>query len=223
MGGNDLEIIVADMGGNVVVVDILGEILWDTKLSGELPHTPTIGDVDGDGKLDVVVVAVASDGSSHLWVLEGDTGLPLEGYPISLPKGAAISSPVILVDFHDYSKRAMDTSPVLLLSALAYEDPALPPWARHTRSGQGLAASPSGKQKGAKVQPEASLKEKLRGDGLHLLVPSFDGHLYIIDGVKGCAERVDVGEHIVSIPLVLSSLNLSRKRVRNYTYAYLGG
>ena len=37
--------------------------------------------------------------------------------------------------------------------------------------------------------------------GLHILVPSHDGHLYVIDGLKGCAERVDVGEHIYSMPL----------------------
>jgi hypothetical protein len=48
-GGADLEIIVADMAGNLVVIDIDGEVLWDRQLSGSLPHTPTVGDVDGDG------------------------------------------------------------------------------------------------------------------------------------------------------------------------------
>lgn len=38
--------------------------------------------------------------------------------------------------------------------------------------------------------------------GLHLLVPSFDGHLYILDGHHSCAERVDIGEHISSTPLL---------------------
>ena len=51
VGGHDLEIIVADMGGNLVVVNIDGDILWDKQLSGTLPHTPTIGDVDGDGQV----------------------------------------------------------------------------------------------------------------------------------------------------------------------------
>ena len=39
------------MGGTLAVVDALGEILWDANLSGTLPHTPTIGDVDGDGQV----------------------------------------------------------------------------------------------------------------------------------------------------------------------------
>ena len=37
--------------------------------------------------------------------------------------------------------------------------------------------------------------------GLHILVPSHDGHVYVIDGKKRCAERIDVGEHIYSVPL----------------------
>ena len=44
-GGPDLEIIVADMGGNVVIVNIDGEVLWDRQLSGTLPHTPTVGNL----------------------------------------------------------------------------------------------------------------------------------------------------------------------------------
>jgi hypothetical protein len=42
---------VADMGGTVAAVSHTGEILWDANLSGTLPHTPTIGDVDGDGQV----------------------------------------------------------------------------------------------------------------------------------------------------------------------------
>ena len=39
------------MGGTVAAVSHLGEILWDANLSGTLPHTATIGDVDGDGQV----------------------------------------------------------------------------------------------------------------------------------------------------------------------------
>ena len=34
-GGTALEIIVADMGGNLVLVDHMGEVLWDRSLSGK--------------------------------------------------------------------------------------------------------------------------------------------------------------------------------------------
>lgn len=46
-----LHLTVADMGGTVAAVSHTGEILWDANLSGTLPHTPTIGDVDGDGQV----------------------------------------------------------------------------------------------------------------------------------------------------------------------------
>lgn len=57
-GGFEMEMIVGDMGGNLVVLNVHGEVLWDRHLSGALPYTATIGDVDGDGQMDVVVVAV---------------------------------------------------------------------------------------------------------------------------------------------------------------------
>jgi hypothetical protein len=194
MGGPDLEVIVCDQGGNVVIVDILGEVLWDTKLSGSLPHTPTVGDVDGDGKLDIVVVAVSPDGSSHLWVLEGDTGLPLAGYPVSLPKGAAISAPIVLVDLHDYASTVQTRK-----SSLSYDDPTLPPWASASRPSN-TAVFPTGQH--SKTTHGLDDKKQRTGEGLHMLVPALDGHLYVIDGVKGCAERIDVGEHIMSVPLI---------------------
>lgn len=50
-GGSDLEIIVTDLAGNIAIIDLQGEVLWDRQLSGSLPHTPTVGDVDGDGEM----------------------------------------------------------------------------------------------------------------------------------------------------------------------------
>jgi hypothetical protein len=34
------------------------------------------------------------------------------------------------------------------------------------------------------------------------VVPSFDGHIYVIEGPLQCAERIDIGEHIYSTPLI---------------------
>jgi hypothetical protein len=97
------------------------------------------------------------------------------------------SSSAILVDLHDHSSEKMP-----------YDDPILPPW---------MYNSPGHKtNKPKKTEDEiiTNLKEESMSfnKGLHILVPSFDGHLYVIDGKKGCAERVDIGEHIYSVPLV---------------------
>lgn len=50
--------------------------------------------------------------------------------------------------------------------------------------------------------PGEDAKMLPRHNSLHLLVPSFDGHLYIFDGTQSCAERIDLGDHIFSTPLV---------------------
>ena len=152
-GGLHLEIIVADMAGNLVLVNIDGEILWDTKLSGTLPYTPTVGDVNGDGALDIVVVAL-QDSVSHLWALDGSTGVALEGYPIKLPSNGMFSSSALLVDLS-------------------------------LKPQQGMVVSST-----------------YRSQGLHIVVPSFDGYLYLIDGKKKCYDRIDIGDHMYTAPLL---------------------
>ena len=201
-GGSDLEIVVADMGGNLVLVNQEGEILWDVQLSGSLPQTPTVGDVDGDGSLDIAVVAVSEKGACHLWIIDGATGKPLNNYPQALPQGGMATSPVILVDLHDYESE-------IKLSPIRYEDPALPPWT-HNSPGHKPAKAPNlditiGSEEDAPLKrktEKSSQGNKVKSRGLHALVPSLDGHLYVIEGNMKCAERIDTGEHINTAPLI---------------------
>jgi outer membrane protein assembly factor BamB len=51
----DLELLVGDMKGNLLCVSRSGAVLWDRQLPGSIGASPTVGDVDGDGLLDVVV------------------------------------------------------------------------------------------------------------------------------------------------------------------------
>ena len=32
------------------------------------------------------------------------------------------------------------------------------------------------------------------GPAQHIILPSFDGYMYIVDGISGCADTVDIGE-----------------------------
>lgn len=38
--------------------------------------------------------------------------------------------------------------------------------------------------------------------GLHLVFPSFDGHVYLVDGRSGCTNKIDIGEHSYGMVLV---------------------
>lgn len=39
------------------------------------------------------------------------------------------------------------------------------------------------------------------GPGLHLLSPSEDGHVYVVEGATGCVNKIDLGERLLSMVL----------------------
>lgn len=60
----------------------------------------TIGDVDGDGVLDVVLPTTAGS----VWALRGDTGAPLPHFPVRA--GARTMAPVLLVNLQNQTHTA---------------------------------------------------------------------------------------------------------------------
>lgn len=191
-GGGDLEMIVADMGGNLVLVDLDGEVLWDKQLDGPLPHTPTVGDVDGDGELDIVVVSV-TDSCSHVWAIRGSDGVPLDGYPIALPHASVASAPSLLVDLHMHDSYKKGAATIGTIDPLLYSDENLPPWL-HSTAGHLPVNAPSTEEeeneKKAMRGHKSSSTSKKTNLGLHIVVPSHDGHVYVIDGKMKCAGKM---------------------------------
>ena len=49
--------------------------------------------------------------------------------------------------------------------------------------------------------PQVNPKQPINR-GLHLIITTYNGHIYILDGVTQCVERIDVGEHLYSMPLL---------------------
>ncbi len=94
-GDEKLEIIALDGNGHLVCFDWLSNILWRARIvtgSGPpLDHSPTVGDVNGDGKLDIVLGTAAG----FLYVFDAATGARHAGYPLKFP--SAIHSEVALI------------------------------------------------------------------------------------------------------------------------------
>ena len=197
-GDTNLEVIVADVKGNLVCLDQKGNKLWHRDLlastvSGTSGHVigsspMVLGDVDGDGILDVVVVLQIklSDKpvAHYVYAIRADSGIDIPNFPIRIwgASSDARSPPQngeyivhqklpapLLVDLHvdmrflnDYLRRN-GTS-----------------WKKPTRFSS--EAPPHGGY----------------ASGLHIVQP-MDTRLHIIEAGSGCIQTITIGEEIVSM------------------------
>lgn len=204
-GTGDLEILVADMSGNLLCVNREGEVLWDRQFPGSSAATPTIGDIDGDGFLDVALTITTKNGALLLYAVRGEDGEDLANFPIRLSnsdQSGSLTPPVLLVDLHGVSAGLTDPYPNE--QNLKIQD--------FIQSQNGEIDNEGGikdnKDKGLRGKTSHEASElgpaPLGGwkKGLHLVVPTCDGKLHVIEGGSGCLNHIDVGEHIYAMPLV---------------------
>ncbi|KAG7965009.1 hypothetical protein I3843_09G201500 [Carya illinoinensis] len=89
-----IELVTADVHGNVAAWSTKGEEIWENHLKSLIPQRPTVGDVDGDGHTDVVVPTA----SGNIYVLRGKDGLIIHPYPYRTH--GRVMNQVLLVDLN---------------------------------------------------------------------------------------------------------------------------
>jgi hypothetical protein len=196
VGDTNLEVFVADIGGNVVCFSFEAHQIWYRDLLHSLNQEAsalvgssgmTLGDVDNDGVLDLVLLIRTKDKSnterSFVFALNAATGQDLPNFPIELDlvklKRSGESSGIheklaqpLLVDLHadisfldDYLRR----------NGTQWEK-------RPTRN---LASPPHGGS----------------SSGLHIVQPLGE-HVYIIEAGSGCTQKVSIGAEVSSMVAV---------------------
>jgi outer membrane protein assembly factor BamB len=71
-GDGYVEIFAVDTRGSVACFNVNGTLRWDVHLRTSMTQAPTLGDVNGDGRLDVVMGGAAGE----VFALDAATGAP---------------------------------------------------------------------------------------------------------------------------------------------------
>ncbi|XP_071948271.1 uncharacterized protein [Antedon mediterranea] len=91
-GRGGMELVIIDNSGNVMCLNSAGDVVWEAELSGTSSAGSRVVDLNGDGKLHVIVAS--NDGS--LWAFNGDSGAVVEGWPHQL--GGRITSNILITN-----------------------------------------------------------------------------------------------------------------------------
>jgi len=227
------------VAGGVIVFQLdTKEIKWSqhldlttdtTKLRAYIYTSPTIADIDGDGRQDVVV----GTSVGFIYVLD-DQGKVFTGFPVQIGEiqgtlavedvtadgaldiiAADASGNVVCISaageiqweqrisgFSSQGATIGDvdgdgTLDVVLATTTGHV------WVLHGQTGKPLDGFPT-KTDGKLISPVllTQIKTPSRGSTsngvMQLVVPSFDGGMYIFDGKGVCSHRVDIGESAYS-------------------------
>ena len=216
VGNTNLEVFVVSTGGDLVSLNTDGGVLWARNLLTDdetaLGEAKTLvvrgtsplsmGDVDGIGRLAIVVVAaIASTEHQHmhrpdkhevlehrLYAIDAVTGDDLDYFPIILNKGtdaSTTSSPMpqpLLIDLHEDQRHWLNQ-----IHGLSTED------IDTIRQINRRAAAKPDFTASSQPRPHGGA-----GRGIHVVQP-LGSSLYIIEGSTACSQTVNVGDTIPSM------------------------
>lgn len=204
VGSTNLEVFVADTGGDVVSLSHDGSVLWARNLlrddetqnivRGTSPMS--LGDVEGSGRLAIVLLARIATANQdifykhevleyRLYAIDAITGDDLPHFPIVVGGGANISHSAsipqpLLIDLHEDQHHWLEQ-----IRGLSEED------IDRIRA-INLEAS---KQFNINDEPSTPRPHGGSGRGLHVVQP-LGSTLHIIEGASSCEQTIDVGDSI---------------------------
>ncbi|CAL8462321.1 g1854 [Coccomyxa elongata] len=226
--GEDIDVGNYVAGGIVVFNSRTRTVKWQQHLDLSTDRTafkayvqasPTLADINGDGKLEVII----GTNMGFVYVLDCE-GRTVEGWPLQM---GAVQGQVAAADINGDGAIELVAADARG-NVAAFSADGTEVWERHVKSlvaqaptlgdinGDGVLevvfATASGavhalsgisgrdvapfpfRTRGRITAPVLLTRLRDAGRALHAVVQSYDGHLYAIDGITGCADTVDVGE-----------------------------
>lgn len=195
-GDTDLEIFVADVAGNVVCLDSKANKIWHRDLIGstELQNNAEVlassqmvlGDIDGDGVLDIVVAMKLRTGESqvahYLFAVSADTGGDIPNFPVRIGSTNDEHQKEIGEEF------VVGKLPAPLLVDLHGDQSFLNEYIR--RNGTKWTR-PFRRPTGLPLHGGSA-------NGLHIVLP-IGSNLVIMEAGSGCSQSIAVGDDILTM------------------------